>query len=99
MGAAAVWIEAVGMVAGHITGLPDVYEIGEVGEATHFCNKEEILIRWNLLAWPTSFRVFNMSINPVKSQYTHATVGYVPANLGRMFFSEGSRLFEAAWLG
>ena len=76
MGAAAVWIEAMGMVACHITGLPDIDEIREVGEATHFCNKEEILIRWNLLAWPTSFRVFNMSINPVKSQYTHATVGY-----------------------
>ena len=44
MGAAAVWIEAVGMVACHITGLPDIDEIREVGEATHFCNKEEILI-------------------------------------------------------
>ena len=43
MGAAAVWIEAVGMVAGHITGLPDIDEIREVGEATHFCNKEMFL--------------------------------------------------------
>ena len=40
MGAAAVWIEAVGMVACHITGLPD---IDEIGEATHFCNKEMFL--------------------------------------------------------
>ena len=37
---AAVWIEAVGMVACHITGLPDIDEIREVGEATHFCNKD-----------------------------------------------------------
>ena len=40
---AAVWIEAVGMVACHITGLPDIDEIREVGEATHFCNKEKII--------------------------------------------------------
>ena len=44
MGAAAVWIEAVGMVACHITGLPDIDEIREVGEATHFCNKKKSLL-------------------------------------------------------
>ena len=44
MGAAAVWIEAVGMVAGHITGLPNIAEIREVGEATHFCTTEKIYI-------------------------------------------------------
>ena len=78
----AMWIK-VGMTSlmhASSSGLPDVDEIREIGEAAHFCNKEkEILIRlpaW----WPTSLRVFNMSINPVKSQYTHAT-----GNLGRMF--------------
>ena len=40
---AAVWIEAVGMVACHITGLPDIDEIREVGEATHFCNKDFLI--------------------------------------------------------
>ena len=55
-------------------GLPDVDEIREVGKAAHFCNKEgNSYPRLRLLAWPTSLPVFNMSINPVKSQYTHAT--------------------------
>ena len=67
-----MWIKV--SVSGHAVGLPDVDEIREVGKAAHFCNKEgNSYPRLRLLAWPTSLPVFNMSINPVKSQYTHAT--------------------------
>ena len=67
-----MWIKV--SVSGHAVGLPDVDEIREVGKAAHFCNKEgNSYPQLRLLAWPTSLPVFNMSINPVKSQYTHAT--------------------------
>ena len=76
--AGAMWIKV--SITGHDAGvgLPDIDEIREVGKAAHFCNKEvrkfSLSADCRLLAWPTSpLPVFNMSINPVKSQYTHAT--------------------------
>ena len=85
-----MWIKV--SITGHDAGvgLPDIDEIREVGKAAHFCNKEvrkfSLSADCRLLAWPTFLPVFNMSINPVKSQYTQSCYRRLPANLGRIFF-------------